>query len=1096
MKKVYTHYYIVLSIMMLMSVSEVWAQQTFRVYKKDKSVQAFFFSSLDSITMQSTVEGDEMGDWQLFHTPDSVYKIPINEIDSVSFATIPTIYKSGVIRIEEGLLPYVIGADSLTLRLSASTPSGLIPTKGAHVVTLQCSDRLPYGFFGKTENVTRTSDGISVECSRPSLTDIFESLNYEVDVTSQEEGSEVKTRAGGLTVKDIILPTLSNSVSFRGDVEAPGGLSQEYAMSGSLSLSTPKFRVMCAHIIERGQSYFTITTIGQHALTINASLASKVKWELKKPIEAIRNIRIPGLASLFELFEEIGLFVEFQGEIGLNANYVRPFNTVFHFACDNFSTGNIPPTLKIVGGNPEFDVRLEGKAEISVGAYGTFGLAPCVKEISEVNVTVKGGITYSSDMSLTTEASSIETINTKMYDDINTDDFYRADCFFSGGIEYKLFDRPLYLSGEIVYSFEQYNPVWQRGAVPKFSDLKLEPTDKAGEMEATTILSRKLLFPATVGFGIYDSDEKLVDKWWSEEEYKSGDPLVMKHSFSGLEVCKEYTLHPLVRAFEDNMVANPSITGELEVNIETGEASSITHESAEVSGICKELSILPKEAEYGVCYVKAGESSGWTFVKGVAATETNFKCSLKDLTTNQEYSYRAYVKVGEEVYYGEVKSFMTKGNLTIITGPATMGETEVVLCGYIDGEITPADMTFGFYYGNSENPIEQGEKVTVSYLDFTASIPITDSMERLYFCAYACQNGVYYYGEVSSVGLYNENMEGLLGFYESTGGENWKKNSGWDKSKPLDYWYGVSDHSYGLNIRLENNNLSGDAVLNNVDDIYEMDLSGNALTSFSMTGGSLSYPYHSFKNNTTLMSFSFKDVLFSNGLTLITEKTTVKDVTLVGCSFAGDSPGPLDFGNDNYSLPLNNLTISNCSNLGVVRNVTAEKISIAGWLLTLLDATSLGTWGVNTNAMTINGIVNNSGERLSLYFSESEISNLTISNSQVEDISIRGVELVLGSDRYTKASEIGTLTLNNVESAYHKESGIKIKVEGELSRLTINNSVIDYDGLSVGYMGFAINNCQVNYGGQLFLIGLFRGTKQDLHEVLIELIKEKEEGWI
>lgn len=51
----------------------------------------------------------------------------------------------------------------------------------------------------------------------------------------------------------------------------------------------------------------------------------------------------------------------------------------------------------------------------------------------------------------------------------------------------------------------------------------------------------------------------------------------------------------------------------------------------------------------------------------------------------------------------------------------------------------------------------------------------------------------------------------LTTFYESTGGDQWRNNSGWCSEQPLDQWYGVHFTQYGslYNLSLSNNSLTG-----------------------------------------------------------------------------------------------------------------------------------------------------------------------------------------------------------------------------------------------------------------------------------------------
>lgn len=652
--------------------SHLSAQQTLRVYKHDGTMEVFFYSNLDSITFSNVDASGIAQDFvvtQNFHTPDSTYRLPVSEIDSVAFSPIPTVYKSNAVRIDGQLRNYVIGADSLTLYLKKSIPNALLPKVGDNIATLECDEVLPYGFFGKVENIIHEESSINVECTQASLIDIFDSLGLEGSATTESPSVNSRSPFDVWPPQhfSLTIPSLKGSVNLGNEIEMGAGFSGSYNMSSSIEFSTEKCDVNWAFFItpmafQLPQVYYSLTYTAQNTLSIGSSLSAGVKWGKEFPLEAIRNIRIPGTAAVFEFFEEGGIFIEIGGKIGLNGSISRPFTTVLHFTYDNKAEATIPPTFRMIGRDAESETTLEGEAAISVGLYGKIGVAPLIKEMADIEAGLKAGATFSSSLSLTPAATPIEILNTEMYDEMDRDDFFRGDFTLTGEIAAKVLNDKK-LSGELeVGDLFVKNPFFTRGIVPHFDEVYLTEGDGAGVLSAKATLSRRLMFDTPVGFALYDDDKKLVDKWWSPTEYKDNEGVTVSHNFEGLSANKEYTLHPITRAFKDNMVANPSSNAKIIPAVSSGEATAITHNSATLHGTVENVG---ENDDYTCGFYwsstpTVGAENG-TFISSTVNNGVTFSAQLDNLQPETTYYYRACATVnGEALLSDNTQSFTTE----------------------------------------------------------------------------------------------------------------------------------------------------------------------------------------------------------------------------------------------------------------------------------------------------------------------------------------------------------------------------------------------------------------------------------------------------
>lgn len=104
-------------------------------------------------------------------------------------------------------------------------------------------------------------------------------------------------------------------------------------------------------------------------------------------------------------------------------------------------------------------------------------------------------------------------------------------------------------------------------------------------------------------------------------------------------------------------------------------------------------------------------------------------------------------------------------------------------------------------------------------------------------------------------------LEGLSGFYESTGGTGWKNNANWCSDQPLSQWYGLTLNEWGdlQSIYLSNNDLSGELpeTFEGLETVLSFTLYRNA----NLSGNIPSYIYNMRSVELTYGSFeSISDV--------------------------------------------------------------------------------------------------------------------------------------------------------------------------------------------------------------------------------------------
>ena len=124
---------------------------------------------------------------------------------------------------------------------------------------------------------------------------------------------------------------------------------------------------------------------------------------------------------------------------------------------------------------------------------------------------------------------------------------------------------------------------------------------------------------------------------------------------------------------------------------------------------------------------------------------------------------------------------------------------------------------------------------------YEVSTEVSENVTAVYYRAYIKVNDKYYYGEVKKCTKEKDPLrEALIKLYESTNGDNWKRNDNWCSDKPVTEWWGVRNHSEvgdSLLILLEDNNLTG-----YIDQTFPSDIRialncvENHLTSLNVSG--------------------------------------------------------------------------------------------------------------------------------------------------------------------------------------------------------------------------------------------------------------------
>lgn len=536
---------------------------------------------------------------------------------------------------------------------------------------------------------------------------------------------------------------------------------------------------------------------------------------------------------------------------------------------------------------------------------------------------------------------------------------------------------------------------------------------------------------------------------------------------------------------------------------EHGDFSTITAK-ADVEGDC----LMPVEVGFGAFDTNGNKLVTKYYGKKFANENSSFSdysVALENMSTVKDYELSPVIKL----FGHELKAYPSvdvEKTLTLSTYEATdVTESSAKISGGLIGyDKNTENPKVGLVYG-TKDAFMQGHATYVSCGTVNGSPSrvfeqtlsgLKDETEYLYVAKAELDGEIVYADTLSFTTLKKEKdetslKEGLALFYESTDGANWKQHGGWlDNEVPLDYWYGVFMYNSELSLRLNDNNLVGDAILKNLDNIDEIDLSNNTLQSFKIEGGSIA-PYggdFTIENNKARggMNIFMNHVKFlPTWLSFNTTGSTISDVSFSDCTFE-EHGNAIEFNSDK----VNTIHIEKCANIPgirgyniiggnhdkyeIYRKLNVDEISLKnnvlseGFYMQLVKCSSL--------------TISNSQSRYVDFASDCEIDNVVIEDALLHSVTVGGVEKIWGSELYTVGSKINNIVLDTKGS--DRQLRFSCADGGYFGSLTIRNC----SGFSISTpepKTISLEKCSVWFGS------IFEEKAKNVYRVIDSVV----DGW-
>ena len=536
-------------------------QDALYIFRNDGQFNAFFYGDIQRICYSNIdtlgVAHDDFVVQEVWAL-DTVYRIPVSAIDSVSFVTPETIIKKDVFCPDASIVNYIVASDSVSwIRLAKNTPKGLIPKVGDKLYIQESSDLIPDRFVGLVTSVTEASDGITVMTGDVEITDIFDRLVAKAAAATPELVSSARaaifdgTEITFTPEEPIDLPVFTGTFPLQGSyalgnlgpVEFSGDATGSVSASAKLSLRVRLFLYVDAL---SGMIQSDETVNYTYEVTKSATIAGSITGHVDVPFKGISK----KLSDFFKLNLSVGWFfdAQFTG-LDLSYSYKSTDTGVFKQTVSGnfFNDEEITPIWRtegvVTGNDPEWKLNSSDSWALSTGIYAqaSFGAGiPFWKEPSkdssaEVKVRLEGGLKASFSM----PKFDYKSLGYELYKLINSQTVYTL-LDKESDIGWSLYGK-LSLSYQFGKWTNSFNPELSLaknhtyGAVPKITNIGVSQDNKvkypkAWRYRLTAPISRDL-FPgmgANVGFLVTNADgtkaiaRKCSLPWFGDRSFDSG----------------------------------------------------------------------------------------------------------------------------------------------------------------------------------------------------------------------------------------------------------------------------------------------------------------------------------------------------------------------------------------------------------------------------------------------------------------------------------------------------------------------------------------------------------------------------------------------
>lgn len=643
--------YVLMGILCTLSVVAQTSANNIYIYRNDGKFNAFMAHEVDSLAYSNRdLNGIEHPNAviQEIWTADSVYRIPLSVIDSVSVVTPKTIYAPGVKKLSPDYVPYIKQVNDLSITFSNDLPHALRINKGDILLYEKFDELFVDGFAGKVTSISSIGENLEVSCEPVTLPEIYEQYIAVGDYVVEEDPQN-KSRLKAMPAKKVTAEfrpkvTLDASLNL-GPVSITGGLDNSLYIKIVANIS-------------KGQTYIELTYKSETETKVGVSVSGEIGSLRTEP--NVVTIPVPFPSTIIQVDVQFATFVQLgiSGSANLNLNRKITEGRTIIYKDGQLSSTVTPPTSTF---GLDGSINLEG--DLWLGAL----IRPRLHTIGNlVGIDEEVGAGPYCNFNMAFNPTVFESLNA--YERLKDSSFSHGNRIREGYQYY--YWHPIRLRTErVTVAAREYNVgLTDAYMFPEFEDLEVTSDSKSITVSTTAV--RPVFPPCEVGLCVLDEEGTIVDSYYSDErKHLLNTELKLNHTFSSnLKKGVKYTVCPIIRYLGVELQATPEEECYLDCELNTGKSSS-TLNSFEASGsIGGDIS---SNAKVGFAYTSDKVNPRKENAKLCEATlidSNTFKGAVSGLSQGTTYYYCAYVCYGDTYYYGDTQCITTKRNIDEFNG--------------------------------------------------------------------------------------------------------------------------------------------------------------------------------------------------------------------------------------------------------------------------------------------------------------------------------------------------------------------------------------------------------------------------------------------
>lgn len=540
-------------------------------YRNDNSFNAFLNVDIDKITFSNIgLDGSEYKNavTQEVWTSDSLYRIPLEAIDSIGFRAPAPVYKDNVFHIRRYHIPYIQQTDGLSLIISRTIDRDSIPVVGQIVISDVIEEPLPRGFSGRVLSVESTSSTYVFTCEAVALTDIFERLllvGRSESFTPEEIQQTRRKNSPDETEWDGIVPFEVGKLSLNiPSIEGVISNSNSDMTLGTISIS-PRFCV--SYIIDiRPFVHSHVKILFENKSKVTTEMHLKVGsesslTESKKARVYFTKVPIPLVPGV--LYGEVAVSGDLylKGNLDLKATFTKNLYNGDEYEWSTSDFWNInhkrydkDPKKTKKGDDDNDDNQLQ--SDVSLSINGSFGFGASLDlvmfAVSEKTLEISNTLTVGPELSGSLKFNSEGLKDGTLYSTLKDTNVTFTSMKVSDEVKFNICMREFTLGSYSISSGTKEFKLF-----PDFEPLFMTKYPTQGDyanlpLGLYTIVKNDVIpiIPLKLGIGRYDQNNNLIDECFASDFYQyedEWDNRKLCYDMSSLLTGNSYTFHPLIR---------------------------------------------------------------------------------------------------------------------------------------------------------------------------------------------------------------------------------------------------------------------------------------------------------------------------------------------------------------------------------------------------------------------------------------------------------------------------------------------------------------------------------------------------------------------